>query len=176
MPTDFILASRVTGILVFLSAVIGKVRHWQEFRGLLADYRVMPRGLVGMAADVLIAVELVVAVLLIFQRTAPQGGALGVAALLAFSVGISVNLLRGRTQIDCGCFQASRRQTLSVSLLLRNGALMLLLLVCVLFHPASPNSPAQWLDGIAGGAALFLLYLAVNELRAIAAASRKGFA
>jgi hypothetical protein len=60
-------------------------------------------------------------------------GGLAAAALLAlYSAAIVVNLARGRREIDCGCFGPAQRQPLSPALVLRNGVLIALALVCAL--------------------------------------------
>ena len=62
------------------------------------------------------------------DRATAAGSAAAAILLGLFSVAIGINLARGRSHIDCGCFQSALRQQLSISLLVRNGFLIALAL------------------------------------------------
>ena len=83
---------------------------------------------------------------------------------------MAINLARGRIEIDCGCFQSTLRQRLSVALIVRN-LLLVLVIAPLLGLVGPPPSFLQLLDGIATGLVLFILYLVVGELQAVRAAA-----
>jgi hypothetical protein len=82
--------------------------------------------------------------------------------LAAFTIGIAVNLMRGRYDVDCGCFGPALRQTLSWWLVLRNGALAAMVALLLL----RPERRAlTMLDGFTIGCAvtsILILYASLN--------------
>lgn len=150
---------------IFLQAGLQKLRHYAEWQGVVGNYRVMPFTLVPAFSYALPVAEIGLAVALWFGRgAAAAGGAAGSAAVLLvlFCVAIGINLARGRSHIDCGCFQSSLRQALSGSLLVRNGVLVLIALAAA-GGGATRSLPATALAACLGGVC-FVLYLALNEL------------
>lgn len=158
------LSVRLIVVAVFGLAVLHKWRDPRVFRALLDDYRLVPESLTGFAAAGLILAETLVVV----------GVALGVpiaywsaVALLAlYTVAISVNLIRGRRDIDCGCAGPAARQNLSGWLVLRNGGLIAL--ASVLLWPVGSRT-LLWLDGVsvlATAAGFLVIYHTANQLAA----------
>jgi Methylamine utilisation protein MauE len=86
---------------------------------------------------------------------------------------MAINLMRGRTYIDCGCFDASLRQPLRWSLVVRNALLVLLLAIA-----AQSRDAAQAWDlftltmGVLAGAAFFMVVQCANILTALPAKRR----
>jgi len=125
--------------LLFLAAALHKLRDLHAFRVALGDYQLVPWILTGPAAPALAIAELGVSGALLLPAVAPQAaaalpapgsfagrvGCLGAAGLLAlYSAAIAWNLLRGRRDIDCGCFGPALRTELGPGLLIRNGVLL----------------------------------------------------
>lgn len=89
-----------------------------------------------------------------------------------FSGAIAINLIRGRTDIDCGCFGPVLRQKLSGWLLLRNLALIVLAAAVALPEASRSIHP---LDGVTiafGAATLTMLYVSANYAIGNLAATR----
>lgn len=130
------------------------------------EYRLMPRNLSGIAAVLVVTAELLAALLVLIPTARTAGLVVMAGLLLVYTAGISINLLRGRRNIDCGCSGPSSRHELSGWLVLRN--LLLSGLVLLALAPVSAR-PLNWLDLlvivfgvlIAGG-----LYLGMNQLLA----------
>ena len=125
MSDALALASAWTLAGIFLFAASHKARNYLAFRGVLSEYRLLPAALVGIAAPAVVGAEIVAALALL----APAGLMPGVPAasaaallLCAYTGAIAVNLLRGRTSIDCGC--GGEPTPLSGWLLLRNALLL----------------------------------------------------
>ena len=165
------LAARILGTLVFGSAVLSKLRHYDEFVGVVANYRLLPAFAVTFTAWVVIAAEILVCAGLATPWFAPFAATVAVVLLAVFMVAMGVNLARGRREIDCGCFQSALRQQLSPALLLRN-LMLIMLLTPVVFAAGAAPSALQLVDGIAAGLVGFVLYQAVGQVLALGAQGR----
>lgn len=155
------VAGRVCVGLVFAVAAVQKARHWKILPGVIADYRLLPRGLAPVASALLPPVEMLVGLLLLSALLMPWAAVAAVALLALFAAAMAVNIARGRAHIDCGCGQSFLKQTLRWTLVARNGALALLLL------PSLSSAAAATPSGIAAGLAFFLLYLVLNTIAAL---------
>jgi len=139
-----------------------------EFSGILAQYKLLPKGSEVAASAVVPAVEVIAALLLLF---APEVGAIIAAGLLGgYAVAIGVNLQRGRQHIDCGCGGDS--VPLSPGLVWRNLA-MILLLGCVFAASSAATSATTYLLGSAFALGLCALYVCYNQLQANAGIYRR---
>lgn len=160
------VAGRVLVALVFLQAAIGKLRHWPALEGVIANYRILPAALARPAALALPPVELCLGAALLVRADLPVRAGAG-ALLVVFAAAMAVNLLRGRREIDCGCFQSDLRQSLGWPLAARN------LILAALLAPPAP-APAQALAPVllvqacAAGLVLFIAYAALDTLAAVA--------
>lgn len=157
---EIALAIRVLVALVFLTAALGKARHRLAFQGVVANYRLMPEIAVPAFALLLPLVEAVIAAALLFAPPSwPEASA--ATLLLLFAAAMTINISRGRRDIDCGCFQSALKQTLSWTLVGRNVVLALLLAV-----PAAAPEDALpgWsaVEALLVGTVLFALLQSMN--------------
>lgn len=150
-----------------------KIRGLDGFRAVLADYRLVPACATKPAA---LAVSLVEGVLAGLWLVAPWRveavilAGVGTALLMAaYGGAITVNLLRGRSWIDCGC---GGGEQLSWILVLRN---LVLTGFALLPLAIIDTTPPRWQD-LAVSMPVFavaaLLYLATRTLLENAAAIR----
>ncbi len=167
---SILLAMRVLGALVFGTAVVGKLRHRAEFVGVVANYRLVPDALAAPAAWLVIGLELVVVAALVSGIGLAAGAGLATLLLIGFAAAMAINLGRGRREIDCGCFQSALRQRLSWALVARNLVLAALLAV-LLGGGALPGTALGLVDGLGAGLMLYLFYLVLDQLVALAAAA-----
>ena len=150
-----------------------KLRGLDEFRAVLSDYRLVPAPATKPAALVVALVEGVLAGLWLvapwrFEAVIIAG--VGTALLMAaYGGAISVNLLRGRPWIDCGC---GGGEQLSWILVVRN---LVLTGFAVLPLAMIDGALPRWKD-LAVSVPVFvvaaLLYLATRTLLENAAAMR----
>lgn len=154
--------------LLFVVAAAHKLRDLGRFRTTLADYRVLPAPLAAPAAALVVAVELGVAAAL----AVPAGRAMGLAGaavlLVVYAAAVTVNLVRGRRHIDCGCAGPAARRPISGWLVVRNAVVALAALAGL--APVVPR-PLVWVDAltVAGAtAALAALYAAADRMIALA--------
>jgi len=160
--TEISIAIRALVGLVFLTAAWGKLRHRLEFQGVVANYRLLPDWAIVPFALVLPPVEAVVGALLPTGLLSPWTEGAAGALLALFAGAMAVNIRRGRTDIDCGCFQSALKQTLSWTLVARNGVLVAALAGAALPSGAIP----VWgrAEGLLAGAVMFVLLQSLTVL------------
>lgn len=157
-------AGIVVGVvaLVLLGAAWHKLSEPHAFLSALAAYRVVPLPLLDPLAKAIPWAEVVIAggLLVPFSRL---GALYAAAALFAlYGTAIALNLLRGRSYIDCGCGGAAH--PLSWGLVVRNAVLAVAALAVT-----SPTAERafDWLDAVtlvAGVLAFYGAYLMADEL------------
>ncbi len=148
--------------LVFLASGAMKLWDLEVFHGSVANYAILPPLLERPFAYSLPLVELAAASALAIANLRVYGAMIALALMAAFTAAIALNLWRGRTGIDCGCFGPALRQELSGWLIARNAALALCAAVAIL--PAGGRA-LVWLDAVtigAGAAALAIMYASMN--------------
>ena len=143
---------------LFAAAAIHKLRAWEEWPGLVRNYRLLPEFLAGAAAAALPAAEACVSGALAWPAAQPVGGIAAAALLVAYAAAIGINLGRGRTEIDCGCFGSRLKQGIAPWMVGRN--LLLAGLALTLLLPRTPRPLAFTEIAAAAGiaATLGLLY------------------
>ena len=163
--------------LLFGVAAMHKLEAPAVFRAAMDDYQLIPSTLLSISSITLIILELIAAILLLIPRTQAAGLAIVAALLSVYAAGISINLYRGRRDIDCGCNGPATTQALSWWLVGRN--LVFLGLVLFAMDPAVDRA-LNWLDLLTiffGVLVASGLYLGFNQLLAQAprlAALRNG--
>lgn len=173
-----LLAIRVFLALVFATAALSKLGHAEEFHGVVRNFRILPDRASRVTALALPVVELAVAAGLLIGATAVPA-ALAAAALLAvFGAAIAVNVLRGRTWIDCGCFRGGLKQQVGWALVARNAVMAGAALAVAGLAPAAPGPMlAEALVGLMAGLTAMMLYLSagvLGGLRAMQTTTSKG--
>jgi hypothetical protein len=107
--------------LVFVRAAWHKLNDFAAFTGFVADYELLPPPLVRPASAALTATEMAVPVAMLVPGGQPVGAVLAAGLLGLYAAAMGVNILRGRTRIECGCGGAP--SLLSPLLLVRNAVL-----------------------------------------------------
>jgi hypothetical protein len=148
---------------IFLQAGLQKLKHAAEWHGVVANYQLLPEPETGPFAAVLPWAELLLAAGL-WLGTGRAAAVSAAVLLMVFTIAIGVNLARGRSQIDCGCFQSSLRQTLNNRVLIRNGVLLAIAIGSATLTDSNTVVLSERLLSLAFGGACFALYLPLNEL------------
>jgi len=160
--------------LLFAAAAWHKASDSSRFTSTLDAYRLLPSWLGRVTAKVLPVAEIAVAgsLLLPVYRWAALGA---VALLVLYSVAITINLARGRREIDCGCFGPSARVPLSGTLIARNG--LLIAAAAMVSLPVSARS-LVWVDAftlivvVAVTILLWISFWRLSEAKGIQRGSR----
>jgi hypothetical protein len=152
----------LTLALVFGIAGVGKMMAWAELEGVIRNYRIAPGALAPLLSRVVPPVEILVTIAVLIPATRALGGLGALVLLTVFAVAMGINLLRGRTDIDCGCFRSTLRQNLSWWLLVRNAILAVLALGCLM---APAERDLGWADSfviVMASLVLLLSYLSTS--------------
>ena len=152
--------------MLFGVAAMHKLKAPAVFRAAMDDYQLIPSILLTISSISLIILELSAAILLLIPRTQAVGLTIAAALLSVYAAGISINLYRGRRDIDCGCNGPATTQALSWWLVARN--LVFLSLVLLAMEPTASRS-LNWLDMftiVFGVLVAGSLYLGFNQLLA----------
>lgn len=168
--------------LLFLFAAVHKINNKLQFHGILEAYQILPRGMLGLTVSVIPVLELILglawalsALLFIRIQFVPLVSAM---LLFVYALVIAINLMRGRSYIDCGCGfspRASSAQNLSSSggiqqlsrgLVARNVVLVIVALIAAIPPTSRDLGFIDYLSLIAAASTLVLLYGAFNQLLA----------
>jgi hypothetical protein len=165
--------------LVLLAVVFGiaaalKLRDLEVFAAVVEQYWLLPEKLVRPFAYALPVVEAGAVLGLLFPATRAAAAIVLILLLVTFAAAMALNLARGRSDIDCGCFVGVHKQRISWPLVVRNLALSGLGLALL----AEPTGRALTsLDGatiVLAAASLLLLNEAIGRLFGLAPASGRG--
>lgn len=143
-PRYLIMMCRVVLGVIFLLACVEKILFPHDFAMAIFRYRLLPHSTINLAAITLPWMELTAAIAIIFScRFRDAAAALIFGMLLAFTLGIAINLIRG-LEIACGCTTTAPTEDLiSWGHVLRNLGYMFLALVVLkedwLIHRLHPR-------------------------------------
>jgi hypothetical protein len=137
-PAALVL-SRLLLASVFLLSARSKLRDRRGFVHLVVAYRILPLPLARLYGHLLPWLEAGLGLWLLLGVTAQYAGALAGLLLLSFAFAVSINLLRRRRYLACGCFGS--HETLGPATLLREVLLLLPALHLALL-PAAPATDA----------------------------------
>jgi hypothetical protein len=122
---------------LFAASALHKLQALAEWPGLVRNYRLLPDAAAGTIAALLLAAEALTAAALLWAPARRLGACAAALLLLLYGAALWINLRRGRTSIDCGCFGSRMRQRIAAWMVVRNLALALLALTLLL-----PRAPA----------------------------------
>jgi hypothetical protein len=158
----------IHGLCAFSLAVmfgvsgVMKLRDLEMFEGSLANYQLSPRWMEKPLTYSLPIIECVAAAGLLAASTRAIAASMLLALLSIFTGAIAINLARGRTNIDCGCFGPALRQELSGWLLMRNLFLMILAAVVILPENGRALESIDAVTIVVGAMTLVVLYASAN--------------
>lgn len=163
-PTDPALAWLVALAFaaLFGSAAFLKLRESAAFVATLADYRLVPRKMSGLAGVAVIALEGAVTVGLLWPATRAACAVIGAGLMVVYALAIAINLIRGRREIDCGC--SLQRRPIGRWMVIRNLLFAAALLILTLPVAQRPLSIGDAATIAAGVFVLALLYVSLDLL------------
>ena len=156
MNVDPLIGLAATGLtaIVFARAIVEKASNYAVYTGTLRDYRLTPEPLVPFAAAGLLALEVAALCALLAPSTRADGAMLAAALLALYALAMSIAVIAGRTQIECGC--GGDGQLVSWALVGRNVALVALCFV--ILAPAGSRALA-WPDFAEAACAIVVAWL-----------------
>ncbi|WP_373019996.1 MauE/DoxX family redox-associated membrane protein [Thiomicrorhabdus sp.] len=157
------LACLVFIILLMLKAALHKAFDFLEFQGFVADYELIPEKLIKPFSAALVGLELASVGMMLVNSLRDYGLMLAIALFIVYAIAIGINLLRGRTSIECGCGGAP--QLLGPVLIWRNALLVLAAALPLAGIPENMSAP-DILIAMAAGIFLWTLYSLFEQTNA----------
>jgi methylamine utilization protein MauE len=154
--------------LLFGGAAVHKLRDIRRFDEIFAGYGLLIVPARLGAARLVPVLELLVACGLLFAVSRPLAALAGMLLLWAYASAISVNLLRGRRDLACGCGGPYDRRPIAGWMVWRNVTVSLVLLALVLPPGMRPLEPTDAVTMAFGTLTAVLLYLCVDRLLGVA--------
>ena len=148
---------------LFLAGAISKFRHLSEFHRVLDEYEFLPSSLVPLASRLIPTLELVTSLALLIAPI-PVAVLLSMALLGLYTIAMGNAILKGRSDLDCGCHFGGQRQAVSSLLVFRN--LLLIMLTFAMVVPAEEHALSM-MDFVAIAFGVILsatIYQLVNQL------------
>jgi len=158
------MALRGAVAFLFIFAAWHKMRDPIAFWQVLDAYQLLPEKLVRPASRLVPLAELGTGFTLLALPSSVMPLVMAIGLWTLYGAAISINLLRGRTQLECGCGGVAADQTIRWALVVRN--IVLVGCTALLFLPAAVRE-LLWLDFgtiLFGGLMLVLLYAATDHL------------
>jgi len=149
--------------VIFLRAALHKLRDYNTFQTEMSTYQLLPRSWLSVAAVLLIILEAAAGILLM-NPVWVMGLCLAALLLSIYAIAMMINLLKGRRTIDCGCGgPLAAKKTISWSLVIRNGVLALLALLCTTSLLTRSLDMLEVFIIFSGVAASLLIYEAIEQ-------------
>ena len=168
-----ILVSAVLGGLLLLAGV-PKLRDRKGGLSAVQGYRLLPEVAERFVATTLPYIEILLGIALVVGIGAPFVPAAAAVLFLVFFVALSVNLLRGRRDLECGCFGFTNAEGSEPRITWFHAARALLLAVLAAALVLIPGGygvgatpPGEHLLGLALAALVLAIGLATLALRAV---------
>ena len=152
------------GALLLTLAATQKLRRWRELAAIVENYRIVPATLAPVAATFVTLCELSGSLLLLLPATRSAGATAAALLFTAYAAAIALNLIRGRTHIDCGCVGASKRRSIGAWMVWRNGTLAAAAALTALPIGVRALSALDVFTIAGSLAALVLLYATFDQL------------
>ncbi|MGD8606372.1 MAG: MauE/DoxX family redox-associated membrane protein [Myxococcales bacterium] len=150
--------------LLFAGAAWHKISDRPRFEAVMRAYELLPDSSLPVASWLVPVAEASIALGLSYGPARSVAAWCASTVLLLYAGAIGVNLVRGRRDIDCGCFASSSRVPLGVGLVARNVGLAMA--AWVASFPARPRA-LVWVDWVTVGTSLIglsLLWLVSQRL------------
>lgn len=112
----------LTGLILVVAGV-AKLLHLDRFRAAVRSYDLLPDLAVRAVAIGLPPAETIVGLMLLSGFLFPWSGFIAASLFGLFVGAVTVNLLRGKRDVACGCFGPEDEELLSWSIVVRNSLL-----------------------------------------------------
>jgi hypothetical protein len=155
--------------LLFAGASVHKALGLARFAEIFAAYHVLPSAWARRLAWLIPSVEAAIALGLMWQPSRRAALFGGIVTLLSYALGLSINLLRGRLDLDCGCGMARERRKIAAWMVWRTAFLVAVLAVAALPWQSRLLSPTDVITVMGGLIVSVTLYVAVDRLLGVVA-------
>jgi Methylamine utilisation protein MauE len=149
---------------VMLGAAWHKLRAPNAFAEVLTAYALLPDAWIPAVCRGLPVLELACGLLLLPGGSRTLGALATASILVLYLCAMSINLLRGRRDLDCGCSMQGGAHSLGGADLFRNLALILLCAAVSVSKRVMPAPWIHWFTAIGTAAVMVIFYLAIEQL------------
>jgi|GEM_PF-983826 len=111
---------RIVVGLILLAASIAKLSDYRKFIDVVRNYRLLPECLTRLVALLLPVLEFTIGTALLFGLIMPYPAFAATVFFLLFASAVAINILRGRRDIECGCFRPQQEHHLTWGIVVRN--------------------------------------------------------
>jgi hypothetical protein len=150
--------------LLFAAAAIHKLRDLRRFDEIFAAYGLLPFAARLRVSRAVPFLELVAAGGLLLDGSRVAAASVGIVLLLAYAAAITVNLLRGRRDLACGCGGPDDRRPIAAWMVWRNFSIAVLLGAVMLPWAQRSLAPTDVVTIGFGTMAVALVYLCLDRL------------
>lgn len=158
------LAIRVFVGLLLLLGVKHKSSRRSEFVAIVRDYQLMPDRMAAIVAHGIVAAEGAIGVALLIWPSSLPAGIAASSLFAVFAIAVTLNLLRGRRDLMCGC---DNDGAISWAVVLRNIILGCVVLGGAWYGAERHHGLIDWASATLCGVALLGVYEAAHRLWAI---------
>ncbi|MCM3444138.1 MauE/DoxX family redox-associated membrane protein (plasmid) [Metabacillus halosaccharovorans] len=131
---DIIYITRIILGIVFLSTGIYKFKNVNEHFLALKQYKLIPTKWIQVFGYTGMITEVVIGLVLIFGIFVEVAAITSILLLFVFSLVISINIIKGRDTINCGCGGVLGNHTISWAIVIRNCFLILMCLLQIFYN------------------------------------------
>lgn len=146
-PVVSTVALAATSIITLIGAM-PKLTRQDAFRKTIAGFSLLPHAMIAPVAVAVPAVEIAASLASLIPATRVVGAAALAVLFVIFSLALGINVIRGRTDIDCGCTGFGHSGTASpqsIGWAHVARTLLLAMLAALICVPQSPRS-VVWFD------------------------------
>lgn len=129
MNGEIELFIRICIAIIFISSSISKYINFEKHIGIIEDYKILPPNWSKSLGNLDFSIEFVIGILLLLGLFQFWSGVIGSGLLLIYTIAIVINILRGRTEISCGCGGVMGNHNLCWKLVIRNISLISICIV-----------------------------------------------
>ena len=112
--------------VLFLLTGLDKLIYWKKHKSTMKLYKILPEWSVTSALLIFSLVELSIGGTLLIKGITALSITVITGLLVTYTIAISINLLRGNTDINCGCGSLLESNHLHIGLVARNSLLILM--------------------------------------------------
>ena len=163
---DFLFAKIITTAvaIIFIVGFWQKIKEMETFQISLEAYELLPTPGLKYSAYAIALTEGLAATLLLMEKTLLIGAIFGSIFLLMVTLAVVINLLRGNTDIGCGCGGIEDEQPISWTLVARNLILIIALTSVFFMGPSRILEPLSYFTLAIGSVTFYGLYVLSNQL------------
>ncbi|WP_440705767.1 MauE/DoxX family redox-associated membrane protein [Heyndrickxia oleronia] len=111
---------QVTLAFLFITTAFDKIKNWNKHKISISQYKLLPKRFITYFLFLMVVSELMIAILFYFFSVNIFSVSLLTVIILIYTSAVFINLIRGNTEINCGCGSFLENQELNYGIVIRN--------------------------------------------------------